>query len=336
VSAVPDAQWAASGLRGLPVHRLWEFHHKSYLGAPPVPIGRFLALVDRKGRVLFLDPNSGSLEAEAKTKSTLDSPPVWDASRFYVVSVHPRKRLQAHEFAGGKRLWRKSFRQAPQPPIRVGEAIWLPVRDTIYRIDPENGAITGTVVAGDQIWLTPIPFGAQFALLGRSGVLRMIDSTGTVRSETDLGGHCEYPPAARSDALFVVTAEGALIKLGADGQVHWRTDLDLEGLLPPAPQAEITYVAGAGGGLWAVDDTSGEQVWHRDLKAPAAGAPLPGDRWLASTTIDGTLWLLDRQSGATLDSVHFGAIVQEGPVWAFGRLYVVASDKTLYAFGTSP
>ena len=133
VRRVPDAHTVSSDLGPFSLNSLWTYKHKSFLGAEPVAMGAFIVIVDHKGRVTFLDPNSGEKSTDVKMKGAIQSSPVWDRDRFYVVSPFPRKRLQAFAFGTGKQLWRKNFRQSPEPPILVGEEVCK-----VLNISPTN------------------------------------------------------------------------------------------------------------------------------------------------------------------------------------------------------
>jgi outer membrane protein assembly factor BamB len=80
----------------------------------------------------------------------------------------------------------------------------------------------------------------------------------------------------------------------------------------------------------------GSVRWQRALDAPLAGAPLVHDGWVAAALRDGHLELLEAGTGSTLHSIDYESILSFAPTWAFGRLYVVDSERKLHALGTGP
>ena len=335
VTAVPAARRGQGGVTDLPIYPQWTFRHRSYLGARPVAVGPQLGMVDMQGRVLFVDPNSGKLTEELKVKGSLGTPLAWDEQRFYTVAAHPRRRLSAFSFKGAKRLWDKDFNDSPERPIRLGEDLLVTSGRALYALDPASGTTRDVLYDGPDIWLAPMAWADDVMLLGRGGQAAVLDSSGTVRWEVDLDAFCEFAPAIQGDAVYVSTTDGQVISLDVQGTELWRRQLDSTSLYTPRFAGDALVVAAVGGALWSLDAVTGGTRWTRTLSGPVAGAPHCDDRWIGVTTVDGGLWLLDPGSGQVTDSVIFDAIIHEPPVWAFGRL-LITSNKTLYAYGTSP
>jgi outer membrane protein assembly factor BamB len=334
VTAVPPAAATSVGIAGLPVHPLWKHKHKAHIGSVPVAVGPLLALVDHKGKVTFIDPNSGRPREQVKAKGAIAAPPVWDAERFYVLSRW-QKRLQGYAFKGGKRLWYKQFSREPEAPIVFSEELLLPVGDSVYAIDRTSGAVSSAVAAGGDQWLTPVPQGNRLVLLGRFGTVRQLDTAAAVLWQIDIAAPCEAPPGVADQHIVVATGDGIVICLDPDGTEVWSVELDSESLFTPSVTDSTVIVAGVSGAVWALDLTTGEERWTSTLPGPGAGGACVRETWLAATSVDGTLSILDPGDGRVLHEISLGTIVHQPPVWAFGRLFV-ASDRTLYAFGIGP
>lgn len=332
----PDARYGSSDPIPASLNRLWTYKHRSYLGAAPVAMGKFIVIVDHKGRVAFLDPNSGEKSAEVKMKGAIQSSPVWDKNQFYVVSPYPRKRLQAFAFGTGHQLWRKNFRHAPEAPILVGEEVWLPVRDSVFALDRTKGDVLRVILAGGDQWLTPTLAGQAIVIVGRSGTVKGLNRQGETQWDIALESPCEFPAVFAENKIYVTTSTGRIVKLDSTGHIVWSKDLSEQRLYAPTVDAQGVLVTGTHGDIWSLNVATGDPVWQASLGAPAAGKVLAHSRWVATTTVDGTLHLLDRALGTTLDRVSHESIFHQPPVWEFGRIFVLDSDKKLYAYGLSP
>lgn len=336
VRHIPEARYVASDPGTLSLNRLWTYKHRAYLGAAPVAIGSFIVVVDHKGRVVFLDPNSGERSAEVKMKGAIESSPVWDSDQFYAVSPFPRKRLQAFAFGSGKQLWRRNFRHAPEPPILVGEEVWLPVADSVFALDRTRGKISRAILAGGDLWLTPTQSGSAIVIVGRSGRVLGLNRQGETQWDVELGSPCDFPAAIAEGEIYVTTSTGRIVKLDSVGHMIWEQKLSEQSLFAPIVDEQMLFVTGTSGHVWSLHRASGQEAWHAQLGSPAAGKALAHAQWVATTTVDGTLHLLDRTGGTILDRVSHESIMHQPPVWSFGRIFVVDSDKRIYAYGTRP
>lgn len=321
---------------GLPVAAHWSFKAPGYLAGPPVAIGRFVAVPDRKGKVHFLDPNSGKSRAELRAKGPGTGELVWDETQLYVVSRHRGRTLQCFEFERGRLVWHRRYRQAPERPIRSGAELWLPVHDTMFALDPATGETKRAILQGGDAWLCPARWRSGWLVLGRFGTVVGLDSVGERLWTSNLEASCAERPAVAGDTAWVVTTEGSVSCLEAGGRVVWEKTLDSTALFEARVLAERLCVGAASGRVWMLDAATGEVVWMRELDAPLSGAPVLHPQWVAVTRRDGRLDILARESGETLDTVSFESILPFEPTWAFGRLYVVDSERKLHALGDRP
>jgi len=320
----------------LPTERLWTYKHGTFLGAAPVAAGSYLVMVDHKGKVIFLDPNSGQLRARAKAKYPIHDAPVLDEERFYVVQAAPRRRLEAFGFADGKSLWRQDFTHPPKPPIKSGEELLVAVGDTVYALEAETGEILRVVAAGGGRWTEPVSCDSGFLLATKGGLLRSIAADGRIRWEKELEFPLAGPPVTAADGFLLAGSAGELVKLGPAGEEAWRDSLGSAPIYTPALLDGKVFVISASGAVTALESATGRRLWVQGLGAPGARGLYVQDTWLAVNSVDGILWLLDADSGEVRDTLQFGELVHEPPVWAFGRLYVVTENKKLHALGTGP
>jgi len=336
VAPAPSGPTDVAFISGLPVHSQWSYRGSAFLADAPTPIGRFLAVADRKGRVRFLDPNTGKSKAELKGKGGICRPLVWDSERLYVVSQHAGKTLQCFDLERGKPAWHRKYRQPPEAPIRSGAELWLPVGDTVYALDPRTGTPGRVVLAGPDIWLSPVQWGTGWAALGRYGTVAALEASGRTLWTVELDVSCSERPAAAGDSLCVVTTSGTVFCLAADGEVAWQRTLDSTALFEPTVGPTEICVGASSGNVWMLNRQDGSVQWQRTLGAPLSGRPLLHEDWVAAALRDGRMELLDRTNGVTLDTVAYESILPFAPVWAFGRLFVVDSERKLHALGTAP
>jgi outer membrane protein assembly factor BamB len=336
VEDIPTGRTDVATLEDLPIHLQWKYKHKAFMGTPPAAMGRLLGVSDHKGRVSFLDPNSGRPRAEIKGKGAIVKSPYWDSYRLYLITSHHSRQFQAFNLDGGKPIWYRKFSHTPEPPIEVGEELWLPVGDTVYTLEPTSGEISGAVLRGGDFWLTPVRFANGFAVLGRNGTLHFVNQSGLKQWRYEVDQSCEHLPLVTGLNMWLATAEGTVLCLSPSGDSVWSTQLDSVGLFRPTDGATRLLIGSHSGLVWALDKTTGAILWQTQLSAPLAGSPVAQPNWIAVTTLDGRLWLLDPDNGVEMDFVEFESILSQPPVWAFGRLFIVDSERKLYAYGTSP
>jgi len=192
------------------------------------------------------------------------------------------------------------------------------------------------VLAGPDIWLSPVQWGTGWAALGRYGTVAALEASGRTLWTVELDVSCSERPAAAGDSLCVVTTSGTLYCLAADGEVAWQRTLDSTALFEPTVGPTEICVGASSGNVWMLNRQDGSVRWQRTLGAPLSGRPLLHEDWVAAALRDGRLELLDRTDGVTLDAVAYESILPFAPVWAFGRLFVVDSDRKLHALGTAP
>jgi outer membrane protein assembly factor BamB len=336
VQALPTGGAQVAAVTGPPALEQWTFKSGAFLATSPEAVGHFLAVGDRKGHVQFLDPNSGKKKALIKGKGAIRCRLAWDEERVYLVSEHPGQPVQAYQLEGGKRVWHRKFSGPPEAPIRVGDELWLPVRDTLYALNPETGVTVRTLVAGGDLWETPVATRTGWIVWGRHGALVALGADGARLWSVELNELCDQPPLVSGDTLWLSTTSGTLLCLAGEGEVMFTRTLDSTALFTVALGSQFVFVGAASGELWALSPADGAVQWQRSLGAPLSGAPLVHDNWIAATLKDGRLELLDTDSGASLESITYSSILPFAPTWAFGRLYVVDSDRRVHALGTRP
>jgi len=321
---------------GPPQHEQWTYQGSAFLARPPAALGHFLALSDRKGKVHFLDPNTGKSMASIKAKGAIRHDLVCDTARLFVVTEHTGRPLQAFRLDGGKQIWYRKFSYPPERPIMAGDELWLPVGDTIYALNPETGDPLRTVWAGDDLWYTPVRLGDGWLLWGRHGVLVALGPDGTRQWSAELNATCFEPPVVSGDTLWVSSSTGVLFCVVDRGEVILEQTLDSTALFGVRLSPGRVYAAAVSGHLWAIDPLDGSILWETSLEAPLSGPPVVHEDWLAVARLDGRLDLLDAATGAPVESLNYSSIIPFAPVWAFGRLYVVDSNRRVHALGAQP
>lgn len=336
VEPLPSGMPGVAAEVGPPRHEQWTYQSSTYLARPPAALGHFLALGDRKGKVHFLDPNTGKSRATIKAKGAIRHDLVFDASRLFVVTEHAGRPLQAFRLDGGKQIWYRKFSYPPERPIMAGEELWLPVGDTIYALDPETGDPLRTVWAGDDLWYTPVRLGDGWLLWGRHGVLVALGSLGTRQWSVDLNAACSEPPVISGDTLWVSSSSGVLFCIAEQGAVILEHALDSTALFSAQVRPGRLYVAAVSGRVWAMDPLDGSILWERSLAAPLSGPPVLHEDWMAVARLDGRLDVLELATGTPVESLNYSSIIPFAPVWAFGRLFVVDSNRRVHALGAQP
>ncbi len=105
---------------------------------------------------------------------------------------------------------------------------------------------------------------------------------------------------------------------------------------PMEPDRKLLLASSAVSGLWALDPTTGQQVWR--IKIPEGGmtapAPIAGAMLLGTTEYG--LFLLSPRNGKVIDAIDLGSGFAQTPTVVGNRAYLMSNAGTFLGVTVSP
>ncbi|TPQ36548.1 MULTISPECIES: outer membrane protein assembly factor BamB [Cupriavidus] len=131
--------------------------------------------------------------------------------------------------------------------------------------------------------------------------LKPVSATLSVRQawKADVGKSGPYAlqPAAAGNNVYVSANNGTIMALdGATGRTLWKAKTDVDITTGPGSDGSVTAVAGEKGAVYAFD-TSGKQIWKKQVNGEVLSAPLVGNGIVVVRTTDTRVLALDAQTG---------------------------------------
>lgn len=277
--------------------------------APPAPLAEFTPLVGVK---------QGWSEHFGKgaDEQFLKLEPVLLNDRVYV--AERRGDVAAFSAADGKRLWQTETDTAIAGGPGVGEGLML--------VGTSGGEVLALAEAdGKLLWRARVPSEVLAAPQVSQGVVVVHSGDGNLTALSAADGKKLWsydrgapvltlrgtsPPLLIKDRVIVGFDNGTLAALDLKtGQVEWEATIavargrsDLERMVDidtqPVLRDDTLYVASFQGRVAAVTLDSGQILWNRELSS-YAGLGVD-DKNVYVTAADGTMWALDRETGAAV------------------------------------
>ncbi|ODV40692.1 outer membrane protein assembly factor BamB [Cupriavidus sp. UYMMa02A] len=131
--------------------------------------------------------------------------------------------------------------------------------------------------------------------------LKPVSATLSVRQawKADVGKSGPYAlqPTAAGNNVYVSANNGTIMALdGATGRTLWKAKTDVDITTGPGSDGSVTAVAGEKGVVYAFD-TSGKQIWKKQVNGEVLSAPLVGNGLVVVRTTDTRVLALDAQTG---------------------------------------
>jgi outer membrane protein assembly factor BamB len=120
------------------------------------------------------------------------------------------------------------------------------------------------------------------------------------------------------------------------GELIWKFGPD-DFLASPTVFHGVVYAAGlgsyppVGGRLWALDATSGNELWEYQFKEDLIGSPAVANGIVYIGSDDDKLYALKADTGVLLWSYSTGGFIVSSPEVANGVVYIASDDSNLYA-----
>lgn len=152
--------------------------------------------------------------------------------------------------------------------------------------------------------------------------------------------------------VYVASYEGGVFALNADtGSRVWSntnvrgaSELVLweqPGYTPPGestpvPARKLLIASTGTSGLWAIDPSSGNEVWHREVPLGGTSRAVPIEGALMFSTTQQGLFLLSPLDGRVIDGIHTGEGFSMPPSVYGERAFIVSNGGRFYSFVVVP
>lgn len=173
--------------------------------------------------------------------------------------------------------------EALQIDPRTGNLAELTNAEGESRIDPESGQvrrwrIDGAANGGAQFFSAPLPFTDETLLLPEySGRLVEveIETARVIADKGRISGRVLTSPVTDGERIYVPLGASGLEALDATTlEQAWFIGTENGVWAPPVLHDGVLYFTSMDHSLYAVDATTGEELWKRDLGGAAAASPL--------------------------------------------------------------
>lgn len=202
--------------------------------------------------------------------------------------------VAAHRIADGAEAWRVKL-AAEQELASAPRLLFVPAAEAVHALASDTGrelwlAATGTVTAPLLVregWLIAASGSTLFAL-------RASDGAQIWKRE---GGDVLDRPTIDGDVLYVSYSDGRVAALDLQsGSTRWETKLGGAGT-EPLVAGDRVYVGSSDGNFYALKLKNGEFDWSYPVRAPLLGRAAVDDERVYVTAMDNLLRALDRTSG---------------------------------------
>jgi eukaryotic-like serine/threonine-protein kinase len=134
--------------------------------------------------------------------------------------------------------------------------------------------------------------------------------------------------------VYITSANGSAYAVTKDGAQIWQFSTAGPSAVRTTPAFENghVYVGADDGSVYALDATSGKQVWTFKAGGSIVASIAPSDNVVYAASVDHKLYCLDSTTGKKLWEFQADAEIDSSPAQApGGELYFGASDNKLYA-----
>jgi outer membrane protein assembly factor BamB len=263
-----------------------------------------------------------------------------------------------------------------RPWLEGGLVYIVNANDTVVAINAKSGAMVwnqhrppalGMEVAGHAgplVWrgmvYTAFSDGSVSAFDARTGEERWAPVDLSAIAEQTLGELPTYldvdttpvPDLIEGQAVvYVASYEGGVFALNADNGSRVWSNATVRGAselclwqqpeytrngAPPVPARKLLIVSTGTSGLWAIDPTSGTEVWHREVPLGGTSRAVPMLGALMFSTTQQGLFLVSPLDGKVIDGIHTGEGFSMAPSAYGQRAFIVSNAGRFYSFVVTP
>ncbi|WP_423745768.1 PQQ-binding-like beta-propeller repeat protein (plasmid) [Haladaptatus sp. SPP-AMP-3] len=299
----------------------------------------FHAPVASDGRVFLPVPNR--LEAyDARDGSMLWVTDEYEAEtaplvRDGTVYVGASNRLRVLDAKTGTTKWERTFDAdgtVEAPSTYGGDWLYVPVGETVYRVDSETGEVDWSRRLFGTLLGSPPCGSAGVTLATEAGKVYVFGPDGTGWGEWNLPPQPHAPPTIDTDGIYVNCLDGKTYGIRTENEPRLDVDWSVEtGWVNGGLAVKENLYAAGTKGLRAIDPATGEQLWTEDTGDQRRTTPalvrdtlfVGGEKLFAFDPTPSS-GLLSGDGPARRFEKSFYGPVRFGPVLNDGALYAVA------------
>lgn len=203
------------------------------------------------------------------------------------------------------------------PALLGGVVVVGDVDGTVHGLDAATGAQLWTAPIGAPVRATPLVVGDTAYVMSDGGAVYAVDAMGTEVWSADVGPGTKSRttwdqygarPAAGDGVIFAATASGVVAALDATtGDQVWSRELDSGVQSDLAVSDGLVQVSTMGGTHVALSMTDGSEVWAEDGSGALTTSPLVAGGQVFTGSRGGSLKALDEATGEFNWSASFGS-----------------------------
>ena len=348
LNVVPDESEIYSGYKGdisrsgytgtnedIDLNPLWRIKFRYPLFYQPAMAGGFIFQPGSDKKIHVVDVNTGNEVAEIKLRRHIGTTPELSGPYMAICEEGERSELLVINYLEGKLLWSaKTERVCFQPAIYNNRIFWVDGRNRINAAELANGEQvwsqkyhagfdTGPIVAGNRI----------LATTADSVILCFDTDSGDILWQTQAHGRTNSSPACFDDKLYICNGDGKVTCHDiTTGNLLWSHDAGARLFYSPSVDSEGIYFGDGYGRFVKLDRLKGEEIWRFDTEAPIRGTALVNSRAVIFSSLDYTVYFLDKYTGRPITSYVAGGIISAAPVLHKDKLFIAAQDKFLQCF----
>ena len=326
-----------------PLEERWTFDAGAGFGAlSPLIADEILFVATRRGEVVAVELESGRRAGQASFGESIEGTPVLDAGMLFVPVGWGRRALIGYNLLRGSTMWK-----VDGAPINAGLITYA---DVVIAADADGWVRAYAKIDGSLDWernlgdgagvkASPVLAGGFVIIADDQGRIAALNpANGSPAWSATVGAPVLATAASDGEALFVSTTRGRLVALRVnDGGPLWTFDAGEQSpyLAAPAVSAGQVVFGASDGVVRAVDASSGELLWSREVEAAVTAAPLVAANVVYVGTMRSKLIALDRATGAHLWEHELDGRMKSAFAATKNSLIVLAEPKTVHLFDMS-
>ena len=354
---------SVSGDIALPQGNLkWSFQTDDLLFSSPAIVDGRVYFTTGDRRIIVLDEQSGELIWEQETSGPVNSSPAIAGD--YVFYGLRDGRMVALDRNTGEMLWDFQTNNFvfSSPAVKNGIAYLGSGDGRLYAFDAKTGDLRWAYQAKNSIVTSPAVNDEVVAVISQGRTLHIVDiNTGKLRLDYRLAAATNGSPVFNGDLLYMADEAGLVWAvdwrkrtLPFEKTARWiRTQLFVWGMvntLPPlkgfvwatrtrrenfsttpAVSGEMLYIGSFSGNLFALDQTTGEEMWTFRADSAILASPAVAGQTVYIGDKEGRLYAVDALTGEQQWTFQAKGRIDASPAFANGVVFITSWDGNLYA-----
>jgi outer membrane protein assembly factor BamB len=300
----------------------WEVEIGKGMTARPAVLDKRALALSTDGWAVLVDCENGGIIWRERVGHSFISGPVTFGSIAYVASQGSKRYLAAVSLMSGATLWRTDIGMLRAGPVRTETGlVLLESNGTVECFDTArplllwstvlNVPCAGTIYSDDE---------SIFAACGDT-VYAIESGGGRIEQKFSFEELASFHPLTGGGVL-AVSRNGRTALLDPEtGAITWSTAIEAASEYHISVSHD-TAVVSSGSRLSCLETGTGQILWMDNLPSPVAGPPDMEAGWLAVTTIHGGLYFIDQSSGDQVDSCEWKQPVSSPPVMCDDRILI--------------